>query len=123
MGIPKISKILLISLSVSLASCGGVIGSVKVYSISPSEGLVRRQDKEILPFAKANGFFCESPDDFRDTITCTGGAVKVYVLKPDRGLVRKQANEVLTFLQAKGYLCTSQRDFKVILDECAKPAK
>lgn len=118
-------KRLSIALSVSLllVSCGGQAGNVKVYSIDPNKGLIRKQENEVLAFEKAKGYLCETPDDFRDTVTCTGGAVKVYKLNPERGLVRSQAGEVIPFIRAKGYLCTSPRDFKAILDECAKPSQ
>lgn len=122
MVIPLILRRLSIALSVSILLSCGTTGAVKVYAIKHREGLVRRQQKEVLPFEKGNGFFCESPEDFRDTVTCTGGAVKVYRLKASvGGIVRSQAGEVLTYAQAEGYLCTSPTDFKSILDNCTKP--
>jgi len=116
----RILKRLLIVASLSLVSCGGVNGNVKVYSVDPPQGLVRKQANEVLPFDKAYGFLCENPEDFRDTITCTGGSVKVYKLKPLEGLVRRQANEVIPFVRAKGYFCVSPTSFQEILDNCAK---
>lgn len=120
--IHKILKTLLISLSLSfLVSCGGQKGNVKVYKLR-EHGLVRSQEKEVLPFEKADGFFCETPEDFRDTITCTGGAVKLYLLRPKRGgIVRSQANEFLTYKEANGYMCVNPTSFKEILDNCTKP--
>lgn len=111
----------LILLSLFLAGCGTVPGTVKVYSVQQDKGgLVRAQDKEVKPFTQARGYLCESPEDFRDTVTCSGGGVKVWYLEPSKGLVRKQQNQVKSFSAAKGYLCVSNQDLKSILENCSK---
>lgn len=103
----------------ALASCGTVPSNIRVYYLDPAQGLVRKQVNEVLPFAQAKGYFCQSPKDFEDTVGCVGGAVKVYSLQPAMGgIYRKQANELLTYLQARGYFCASPQDFKQILDRC-----
>lgn len=102
-----------------LVACGTVPSNVKVYYLDPAQGLVRKQVNEVLPFAQAKGYFCQSPKDFEDTVGCVGGAVKVYSLQPQMGgIYRKQANELLTYVQARGYFCASPADFKLILDRC-----
>ena len=107
-------------LALVLSACGTAPGTVKVYSIQPAKGgIVRNQDSEVKPFKDAKGYLCESPEDFRDTATCSGGGVKVWYLEPTRGIIRKQQNQVKTFAQAKGYLCVSPQDMKAILEACA----
>lgn len=115
----RTSKILLISVSVILASCG-TPGSVKVYSINADKGgFIRSQDKEVLPFGKTDGYFCESPEDFSDTVACVGGAVNVYKSKPSmNGIYRKQANDLILYTGARGYLCVSPKHMQDILDNC-----
>lgn len=112
-----INKIIIIAISFLLISCG-VKGRVKIYYLDPAQGLVRKQEKEVLTFPKARGYFCESPSDFEKTVSCVGGGVKIYYLDPVRGLVRKQNNEVKPFPTVRGYLCTSPGDFQEILDSC-----
>lgn len=120
MVIPRIWRASLTVLSVSfLAACGGQTGNVKVYQVKHPEGLVRKQQNEVKPFKDAAGYLCQDPEDFRDTVTCTGAAVKVYKLNPSRGLVRSQAGEVIRFEDARGYLCVSPTDFKTILENCS----
>ena len=70
-------------LALVLSACGTAPGTVKVYSIQPAKGgIVRNQDSEVKLFKDAKGYLCESPEDFRDTATCSGGGVKVWYLEP-----------------------------------------
>jgi hypothetical protein len=103
-----------------LSSCG-TPGTGKIYSINAAKGgFVRQQENEILPFEKTEGYFCESPEDFGDTVACVAGAVNVYKSKPARsGIYRSQANELILYIAARGYLCVSPADMKQILDNCA----
>lgn len=111
-------KRLIVLVSLLLAACGAI--DKKVYYVDPSVGLVRRQDGEVLEFAKARGYLCESPKDFEATATCSGASVKVYFLEPSQGLIRKQQNEVKPFPEAKGYLCLKPKDFQKLLEQCSK---
>ncbi len=108
---------LLLLAFVFLTSCG-TPGTVKVYYLDPARGLVREQQKEVRKFQDSRGYLCESQDDFRDTVTCTGAAVKVWFLEPSKGLVRKQQNQMRSFQESKGYLCVSPQDMKQILAKC-----
>jgi hypothetical protein len=61
-----LKKLSLVSLGMvlgaALYSCAEGLG-VKVYKIDPAQGLVRKQAGEVIPFAKASGYFCMSPSD------------------------------------------------------------
>jgi len=118
-GIPRIWKRSSIVLgSFLLLSCGGLEGTVKVYQLQP-HGLVRKQENEVREFAKSVGFLCESPEDFRDTVTCTGGAVKVWYINPNH-LLRKQTGQTRAFAESIGYLCVHPQHMKEILEQCEK---
>lgn len=43
------------------SSCSGP--GVKVWYLDPDQGLVRKQDNEILPFSQARGYYCMSKQD------------------------------------------------------------
>lgn len=120
-------RALLLVALLAFSCCGQQLppipGSVKVYQVNePKGGLVRLQVQEVKAFTKAKGFFCQSPEHFQQTVTCTAGAAKVYYLRPDLGgLYRKQANELLTYAEGFGYFCVSPADLAEIIDECSKP--
>lgn len=104
-----------------LSCCGqppSIPGSIKAYFLEPTRGLVREQTKEIIPFDKARGYFCESKKDIESIAACIGGDVKIYFLEPTQGLIRRQAKEVKPFSEARGYYCTTQSDLNQLLDRC-----
>jgi hypothetical protein len=100
-------------------ACGSASKNVKIYYLEPERGLVRKQEQEVLPFAKARGYLCANRADLEIVVTCVEGVAKVYYLDPSRGLVRKQSGEVRSFASSRGFLCTSPDDFKTLLEECA----
>ena len=67
--IPQRLRILL-TLSVAsffLTACPKEIGDVKIYSVDPDVGLVRDQDKEVIPFSdiRRGDYFAVSDSDMR----------------------------------------------------------
>ena len=104
-----------------VASCAGVVNSVKIYKLDATKGgLVREQEKEQISYVQADKFLCESKSDFADTVGCAGGSVKVWRINASRnGLERVQANGFLTYKQANTYLCASKTDMDIILSQCA----
>jgi ABC-type uncharacterized transport system auxiliary subunit len=104
--------------SLVMLGCGANSKNVKIYYLEPAQGLVRKQEQEVLPFPKARGYLCTNRADLEIVVTCVEGVAKVYYLDPSRGLVRKQSGEVRSFTSSRGFLCTSPDDFKLLLEDC-----
>lgn len=58
--------------ALSLAACTHA-PSVKIYVSKPAQGLVRSQDKEVIPYDKSDGFLCISPEDYEVMATEAAG--------------------------------------------------
>lgn len=101
-----------------LASCGTASKNVKIYFLEPSQGLVRKQQKEVLPFSRAKGYLCANRADLEAVVTCLEAETKIYYLEPSKGLIRKQSGEVRAFVLSRGFYCTSPADFKLLLEDC-----
>lgn len=113
------SRLLLTLAILLLPACGSTPPKdVEVYYLEPAQGLIRKQENEVLPFPKAKGYFCANPKDFQTVVSCLQAEAKVYYIDPPQGLVRKQSGEVRPFSASKGFLCVSPDDAETILQDC-----
>jgi hypothetical protein len=56
--------------SITIASCGHAGINAKIYYLDAAQGgLIRKQEKEVIPFDKATGYRCMNPEDFNATLT------------------------------------------------------
>lgn len=116
----KMKSIIAVSLAILLGACGSASKNYKVWYLEPAQGLVRKQEAQVLPFPKAKGYLCANPGDFSAVTTCLQAETKIYYLEPSRGLVRKQAGEVRSFQSSRGFLCVSPDDYQGIREDCAQ---